>query len=126
VPATPDALRLPGVDGAGRAAPGAPNAKRADRTASAFGELGSSEPKDAPNPALGFDPYDVKSILGQKPSAGQTAAVGGGSVSPIKAAAPIMGAELPSSVAPASGPPALPSSVGPSAVGPSSPGGRVQ
>jgi len=116
-PAATDALRLQNLAPADR-----PNAKPLDKAARAFGEPDASKATDAPNPALGFDPYDVKSILGEKPSAGQTAA-GGETLPP---APPIMGTALPSSVAPASSFPTLPSSVGPSAVGPSTVGGRVQ
>lgn len=117
-PSPADALRSQNLAPADQ-----PTGKPLGKAARAFGEPDASKATDAPNPALGFDPYDVKSILGEKPAAGGTAAAGGGSLSP---APPIMGTALPSSVAPASSFPALPSSVGPSAVGPSTVGGRVQ
>ncbi|HTR13662.1 MAG TPA: hypothetical protein VMI72_10545 [Roseiarcus sp.] len=97
----------------------APESRPGGKTAGASGESNAGGPKDAADAALGFNPYDAKSILGGKPPppAGKATAAAG------TPAPPIMGTALPSSVAPASPLPALPASVGPSSVGPSVPGG---
>ena len=96
---------------ADRAVVGAPRRKPEDKAARAFGELEAGAPRDAPDRALGFDPYDAKSILGVTPApgAGKRTAASGAPPSGIARTPPIMGT-------------ALPSSVGPNSVGPSAPG----
>lgn len=100
---------------AGRAPVNAAKPKRGGKPANAWGE--PNVPKSAVDGALGFNPYDPKSVLGDNlvSSAGKATAAGG----------PIMGTAPPSSGGLASPLPALPSSVGPSSVGPSSVGPSV-